>query len=654
MWCIALHACFYLFGPATDYEQFLASVQIPRVDRLEDATAIVVPAAATQKVDVAQLLARVDSGALLITEGDSALARSLGLTFANPAIEVTQVADAGSPKIDIVWEKPVKVTPPSLPAGATVVVKDKWTGAPLAMIFSHGMGRVFFLATELKGHSRFPYFIQTLIAECGVTPPFRAERLHAFFDYGYRTGVDLDYFARRWRHHGVAALHVSAWQFWDRVPERDEYLRKLIEACHREGVLVYAWFELPHVSNSFYRQHPAWREKTATLADADLDWRGLINLLHPQAFQAVSNGMMDLLADFDWDGLNLAELYFESPQGPENAQRFTPMNDQVRAEFRQQAGFDPVEFFSASSDHYYQKDTGNWERFVDYRAGLVTRLHEQLLQEIAKARARKPYLDTIVTFVDNLYEPRTKEALGVDAARMSGLSARYPFTLIVEDPASMWSLGPDRYRLLGEKYASKRVAAGIDINIVDRYQDVFPTKKQTGGEFLELFHSAAAAFSPVLAYFEASLLPRDMDVVAYALAAGARVTDTATMESTIELTVESTVESPRPVFFRTNAVTVDGQPWPARTGDSVLLPAGRHTVANTGRAPGFELTHLTGDLLGASYKDTRTITFTYSSTSRAIALFSPPASLVLVDGAVLDVGESVILPPGRHTVQAEQ
>ena len=44
---------------------------------------------------------------------------------------------------------------------------------------------------------------------------------------------------------------------------------------------------------------------------------------------------------FDWDGVNLAELYFESLEGTANPSRFTPMNDDVRARFRAAGGFDP-------------------------------------------------------------------------------------------------------------------------------------------------------------------------------------------------------------------------------------------------------------------------------------------------------------------------
>jgi hypothetical protein len=42
---------------------------------------------------------------------------------------------------------------------------------------------------------------------------------------------------------------------------------------------------------------------------------------------------------FDWDGVNLAELYFESLEGIGNPARFTPMNDDVRREFREKGRF---------------------------------------------------------------------------------------------------------------------------------------------------------------------------------------------------------------------------------------------------------------------------------------------------------------------------
>ena len=76
-------------------------------------------------------------------------------------------------------------------------------------------------------------------------------------------------------------LHIAAWRNMEPDDERDQYLRGLIAACHRNAILTYAWLELPHVSETFWADHPEWCEKTALGQDAKLDWRKLMNLQDP-------------------------------------------------------------------------------------------------------------------------------------------------------------------------------------------------------------------------------------------------------------------------------------------------------------------------------------------------------------------------------------
>ena len=59
-----------------------------------------------------------------------------------------------------------------------------------------GAGSVLWLATKpgVRGYERFPYVLQAL-ADLGLQPPLRSNRLWAFFDSSYRSRVDLDYFA---------------------------------------------------------------------------------------------------------------------------------------------------------------------------------------------------------------------------------------------------------------------------------------------------------------------------------------------------------------------------------------------------------------------------------------------------------------------------
>ena len=96
-----------------------------------------------------------------------------------------------------------------------------------------------------------------------------------------------------------------------------------------------------------------------------------------------------MLTKFDWDGANLAELYFESLEGVANPARFTPMNATVRKEYAAQHGHDPITIFT------------NPERvaaFLDYRAALATKLQTEWLERLSairksKARRLRSHLD---------------------------------------------------------------------------------------------------------------------------------------------------------------------------------------------------------------------------------------------------------------------
>ncbi len=90
--------------------------------------------------------------------------------------------------------------------------------------------------------------------------------------------------------------------------------------------------------------------------DAQLDWRKLMNLQNPDCHRAVAKEIGTLLGRFDWDGVNLAELYFESLEGASNPARFTPMNDDVRRAFKASAGFDPKLLFDPASAYYAAKN----------------------------------------------------------------------------------------------------------------------------------------------------------------------------------------------------------------------------------------------------------------------------------------------------------
>jgi hypothetical protein len=589
--------------------------------------------------------ARVEGGAVLILEGESSLAESFGFRRGKENVRVSSLTDVHDPKLRIVWEKGLELPVFELPEWARVFARERWTGAPMIAGARRGAGSVLWVAVPPgeRGYERFPYLLQAL-CDLGVEPPFRAAGLWAFFDSGYRARVDVDYFARRWRKAGISALHVAAWHFYEPDSQGDAYLRKLIEACHREGILVYAWLELPHVSEKFWKDHPEWREKTAAQQDAVLDWRKLMNLTNRDCFKAASDGVRELLDRFDWDGVNLAELYFESLEGINNASRFTPMNDEVRNRFRVEGGFDPLELFGA------RRDGASTAAFLGFRRDLAARMEEEWLGVLEAERRRRADLDLVLTHVDDRLDKNISDAIGADASRALGLLENHNFTFLIEDPATVWHLGAQRYKTIGESYqalTSRREKLAIDLNIVERYQNVYPTKQQTGTELFQLVHQAAANFGQVALYFENSLLTPDWTLLP---AAAATVTRT---ESVGRKTV---VESLRGVGLHWQGpAIVDGQIWPAADDETVWLPAGAHSIEPASSQAGPRLVYFNGELKSARYRDLRTVELSYGSSGRAIALLDRSPVEIQIDGADTNLpmaeAATVILPRGQHVVE---
>ncbi|MGH9674961.1 MAG: hypothetical protein ACRD44_17450, partial [Bryobacteraceae bacterium] len=595
---------------------------------------------------------RVERGAYVILEGDSPFASALGFRRTTRRLLTRNVEDARNPKLQIVWQHPLDLPVWEAPAGAQIFSKERWEGAPLVVGIRRGAGAVLWTAAPPgdQGYDRFPYLPQAL-AVLGLEPPVRSRRLWAFFDASYRSRVDIDYFAERWRRSGISALHVAAWHFFEPNEERDRYLQKLIEACHRRAILVYAWIELPHVSEKFWQDHPDWREKTALLQDAHLDWRKLMNLQNPDCVRAAAQGLRAVIERFDWDGLNLAELYFESLEGHDSAARFTPMNDNVREEFRRLRGFDPLDLFTEGGPRHHSRDGGALRAFLDYRADLARRMQAGWINELEQVRTTRRHLDLALTHVDDRFDTRMRDLIGADAARLLPLLDHHDFTFLIEDPATIWHLGPERYPQIAARYeplTPRRDRLAIDINIVERYQDVYPTKQQTGVEFFRLVKLAAQAFSRVALYFENSILPADLPLLPAAQAVVTRFQQSAG---------KLVVESPHGVGVAWKGpALVDGRTWPAADDETVWLPPGLHAVERGKTPPPIRLTDFNGDLKSSAVTGGG-IEFSYRSSARAFAIFDRRPEQVAVDGedyAVTPVetpaGWCLLLPRGQHVV----
>jgi hypothetical protein len=584
-----------------------------------------------------------ERGAIVVLEGSSEFATALGFSPTARRVPVRQVRDSRDETLPVIWERSVELPVYSTPAEARIFVRERWTNAPLAAGLRLGEGAVLWVAASPgeQGRERFPYLLQAL-ADLGLRAPFRSGRLWAFFDGSYRLRADPDYLARRWRDAGIGALHVAAWHYYEPDAERDAFLRRVIEACHRRAIVVYAWLELPHVSEKFWNDHPEWREKTALLQDAHLDWRKLMNLANPACAREVKRGVGELARRFDWDGINLAELYFESLEGIDNPSRFTPFNDEVRAEFRARHGADAVDVVRNPGHELGGK-------LLEFRAELAQRMQEEWLGELGAIRKRLPQLDLVLTHVDDKFDTRMREAIGAESARLLPQLEKHDFTFLIEDPATIWHLGPQRYPQIAEKYDTPhKEKLAIDINIVDRYQDVYPTKQQTGTELFQLVHLSAQAFARVALYFENSIRKADLALLGSAAAQVSRVERVA---GRLVLETKSGVGIPW-----AGPAMVNGRLWPVASDETLWLPPGPVAVEVTAAAPPLRVLDFNGDLQTAAVQNGG-VEISYQSQHRAVAVLDRRPDGVEIDGAAVEANwiadggrHALILPRGQHVV----
>jgi hypothetical protein len=244
-----------------------------------------------------------------------------------------------------------------------------------------------------------------------------------------------------------------------------------------------------------------------------------------------------------------------------------------------------------------------------------------------------------------------RDLIGADAARLLPALSRHDFTFLIEDPATVWHLGPERYPEIAKRYeplTPHQRKLAIDINIVERYQDVYPTKQQTGTELFQIVHLASRAFERVALYFENSILTPDLPLL------GSSASGVAKVES---LAGKLVVESRHGVGVPWQGpAKVNGRTWPVTDGQTLWLPPGRVVAEASGDKPFTRILDFNGNLKSAS-PTSDGVEFAYESSSRALAIIDRAPVSVEVDGTqvqpeVLSSGNThtLVLPRGQHLI----
>ena len=320
------------------------------------------------------------------------------------------------------------------------------------------------------------------------------------------------------------------------------------------------------------------------------------------------------------------------------------MNKDVRAEFLAASGIDPLDLFNAKNS-----TVEAMARFLSFRADLARRQQAEWIAQIEDVRKTKSWLDLTLTHVDDRFDTSMREKIGADTSKTLPLLLQHDFTFLIEDPATIWNLGPQRYPQIAARYQAitpRTEKLAIDINVVERYQDVYPTKQQTGSELFALLHLASAAFPRVAVYFENSILAPDLQLLPSA-AAGVERAERSDEKLAVTSRAGTGVRWSGPVL-------VDGRPWPIASDTVVWLPPGSHSVQSSAVKPVLRLLELNAELRSAAAVPGG-MEFAYQSSARALAYFESLPGRVQIDGAEahpVTLGNVMMLPRGQHFVTA--
>ncbi len=621
--------------------------------------------------DYDRIVQFIENGGNIITDGKNGLAEELGMKFASSTIRIERMRDRLYPEDALIPRQPEIMSRFEVARDDEIFCIDERTEAPVVIGRRYGDGKFIFFGTRFDpvstgGYSRFPYILEYVRTYFHLQPVLRRENLEVYFDDGFRHNVSIEDLVKRWVSDGVRIVHVVGWHQYEKWTYN---YGRLIDLCHANGILVYAWLDPPQVSEKFWTAHPEWQELNYKGEAVRPSWRYPVALTSPQCLATVKTIFKDFLEKYDWDGVNIAELYFEAGNGPQDPKLLTPMHPSAREEFKRKAGFDPALLFDPLSPYYWKTNPAAWKRFEDYRVETLTGLHEEFLKLMDEIRVDKPYLDVVVTAMDNLGNPELRVNHGVDVQKIIGLNAKYKFTLQIEDPQTEWSKDPRRYTKLARRYDALMGSGGkvmVDLNILsfrdEKKATDFPTLVQTGVESYEMVNSAALGSDRFTIYSESSVRPQDLRMMSFAASARA------TME---HIPGGWQINAPFPVVLQlpkeyTALTTSSGERITSDQG-MFFVPAGEYTLKAERRAgepfyggppTGGRLLSISGELTSLT-NSSRSITFTYHSDTRCLASFSHRPYTLFLDDREMTVAPlegyrrfSVVLPRGEHTVIA--
>jgi hypothetical protein len=616
---------------------------------------VFIPEPAAQQLSSQQitvLLSALKKGWIgLITEGSSALADELGIQNESAKTAVRNVKDNFFPDVAIRWDPSPSVIRFAAPAEASYVYEDRTTGWPLVVSCPYGKGTFLYLQTpsdtdtEIYARGAYPHLISHVFRIFQFFPILRRASYDIYFNPAERSEVSIESLVKDWRRTGVDAVYVAAWQVF---PDWTYDYQRLIRLAHTNGMIVYAWFEFPHVNEKLWLDHPEWREKNAMGKDAVVDWRKPMALGDPACFSAVKAEVRRILNAYDFDGVVLNRVGWEIGAGYSDPKNFTPFHPTASGSFKNVHGFAPGKLFDPASRYFWEKNPKAVERFATFRSRLaVERLAEMLshLEEINRTGRRG--WEVIVTFDE------TRPHCGVSTEDLVSLHQRFDFRLqLATTEERQWRGFSAPYESVQLFIAPSRAGNAF----YPRAPSSYPTGTALYERFYRFF-SEGKAFS---LNSENAFLEIDKGILPLISQSQAR----------IRIHGESLqVETPgtaQVVFGRKKwqTINIDGKTAGSYFHNSLIIPAGVHRISPANDFGLMKsLLHSDSRLTDNSGKLVETrilplgLEISYHSPRRAAFVVSDKPLTVTIDDKPLNTriekglkGWSIIAPPGTHDV----
>jgi len=607
----------------------------------------------------------VKLGSNIITDGLSDIAVSLGLKLQKEQVNISTIGDSYFSSDTLYWTNPhISYVFDNTTRKDSILAFDKISQKPIALSGSFGKGHFISISTlfdpnTTKGYSRFPFLIEWMERFLGLQRIAERKSVEMYFDPGMRDdNLNIDSLAELWQQRLIKRIYVAGWYYDNNV----DY-KAIIDACHQNGIQAYCWLETPEINKTFWDKHPEWREKTATGRDANVDWRKLMNLADTACRKQVCKELDSLLMKHDWDGVNLAELYFEPhPQGFDNPNNFTPMNTIVRNEFKQKSGFDPIELFNPQSSNFWKTNKKSWRQFADYRKVLSYRLKCQFLEFLNSVKNKKIGFDVMMTGIDVSLQPAESDNIGESTELTLDLYKKYGISLQIEDPSNCWGSGPERYAELGTLYrktVKDENRLVFDCNVVGSHEKGFggfPSEKPSGEEIRQIAYNMTVHNVRPAFYAEDGVRLIDFKNISTVLANKAQIS--------YENTNEWSINSPYSIIVNTGSkncsILLDDKPWLAGKNGKIIIPKGKHIVrCDTMQTAikSLSLVSISSELESAHF-DENELQFSYfEALTSCYAIINIKPKTIFIDEketkCLIFEGKHFVLklPQGMHTVK---